>query len=93
MQIRDVDPGVRDRLKARAAEQGVSLNAYLKDVLEQAAVIPSRAEVIRRLQERGNLTPSESSLPGTVEIIDEIRQERDRELMTRFRERHHGDPT
>lgn len=82
MQIRDVDPEVRDRLKQRAAEEGLSLNAYVKKVLEEAAAIPSRAEVIRRLRERGNLIPSMSS-SDTVELIRELREERDRELMSR----------
>ena len=75
MQIRDVDPEVRDRLKQRAAEQGLSLNAYVKKVLEEAAAIPSRSEVIRRLRERGNLLPPASS-SVTAELIRELRDER-----------------
>lgn len=82
MQIRDVDPEVRDRLKQRAAEQGLSLNAYVKKVLEEAAAIPSRSEVIRRLRERGNLLPPASS-SVTAELIRELRDEHDRELMGR----------
>ena len=82
VQIRDVDPDVRDRLKQRAAEEGLSLNAYVKKVLEEAAAIPSRSEVIRRLRERGNLLPS-TNVSDTVELIRESREERDRELMSR----------
>lgn len=92
VQIRDVDPETRDRLKRRAAEEGVSLNSYLKKMLDQAAAIPSRAEVVRRLKERGNLIPIDHSRPDTVELIHELREERDRELMAGLSDRHHGDP-
>ncbi|MFN2318672.1 MAG: PIN domain-containing protein [Dermatophilaceae bacterium] len=61
--------------------EGVSLNSYLTRVLDQASTIPSRAEVVRRLQDRGNLVPVGRSLPDTVELIHELREERDRELM------------
>ena len=40
VQIRDVDPDVRDELKARASKVGMSLNAYLKDVLQR---LPTQA--------------------------------------------------
>jgi plasmid stability protein len=76
VQIRDVDPEVRDRLKQRAADEGLSLNAYLKKVLHEAATIPSRAEVIRRLRETGDLIPA-GSPHDTVDIIRALRDERD----------------
>ena len=52
LQIRDVDPDVRDELKARASKVGMSLNAYLKDVLTQAASAPTRESVISRIEAR-----------------------------------------
>lgn len=92
VQIRDVDPTTRDRLKQRAAEEGVSLNSYLKRMLDRAAAVPSRAEVVRRLQERGNLASVDHSRPDTVELLHEVRAERDRELMARVTDPDHGDP-
>lgn len=88
MQIRDVDPEVRDRLKALAAQKGLSMNAYLKSILEQAGRRPTRAEVIQRLKERGNIIPFDPSAPTTVEIIHELREEREREVDEWFYERH-----
>lgn len=88
VQIRDVDPELRDRLKTLAAQRGLSLNAYLKSILEQAGRRPTRAEVIQRLKERGNIIPVDPSMPSTVEIIHELREERERELDERLFERH-----
>lgn len=92
IQIRDVAPETRDRLKQRAANEGVSLNSYLKRVLDQAAAIPSRAEVLHRLQERGNLIPVGGSRPDTVELIHELRDARDRERLAPFSGGDHPGP-
>ena len=81
VQIRDVDPSVRDRLKARAADEGVSLNTLLKRLLGQAAQVPSRAEVLRRISERGDLLPP--TAPVTTNLIREMRDDRDEELFRR----------
>ena len=82
VQIRDVDPEVRDRLKAKAAEKGVSLNSYLRDLRAQDATVPLRATVLRRLRERGRLLPEEG--PSAVEVLREAREERDRQLEERL---------
>jgi plasmid stability protein len=42
--VRDLDPAVVERLKARAAEHGRSLQKELKAVLEEAAARPTWAE-------------------------------------------------
>jgi plasmid stability protein len=42
--VRDLDPAVVDRLKARAEENGRSLQKELKAVLEQAAMQATWAE-------------------------------------------------
>lgn len=78
VQIRDVDPAVRDRLKDKAAEKGLSLNSYLRELLSQDAAVPVRAEVIRRLRARGGVLPP--GAPSSVEILREARAERDRQL-------------
>ena len=78
VQIRDVDPAARDRLKDKAAEKGLSLNSYLRELLSQDAAVPVRAEVIRRLRARGGVLPP--GAPSSVEILREARAERDRQL-------------
>lgn len=75
IQIRDVDVEVRERLKQRAAEEGVSLNSLLRRVLEREARLPSRAEVIRNLRSRGDLVAGSS-----VDLIWAAREERDADL-------------
>lgn len=88
VQIRDVDPALRDRLKMLAAQRGMSLNAYLKSVLSEAGRRPTRPEVIERLKSRGSVVSGDSPGPSTVEIIHEMRADRDREQAAHFDERH-----
>lgn len=61
IQIRDVDEGVRQRLKERASAEGVSLNALLKALLERESHVPPRSEVLRRLRGRGDLLTCSSA--------------------------------
>ncbi|MDO5677873.1 MAG: hypothetical protein Q4G35_10255 [Propionibacteriaceae bacterium] len=75
IQIRDVDEGVRDRLKGRAAEEGVSLNTLLRQLLERESLLPSRADVLARLRERGDLVDAPS-----VDLVWNTREERDADL-------------
>lgn len=75
IQIRDVDESVRERLKQRAAAEGVSLNSLLKQVLERESQIPARADVIRMLRERGDLVSGTS-----VDLVWAAREERDGHL-------------
>lgn len=77
VQIRDVDEDVRDRLKERAAADGVSLNSLLRDILTRESEIPSRAALFARLRARGNLVDESVS---TVDVIAAGRAERDAEL-------------
>lgn len=75
IQIRDVDEVVRERLKERAARDGVSLNSLLKQILAREAEVPSRAEVLDRIGARPPIV-----LDDSVEVIAEMRAERDRQL-------------
>jgi len=72
VQIRDVDENVRDKLKAKAQQEGISLNALLKDLLAREARVPSKREMWRRLRERGNLTEV-----SALDILERVRAERD----------------
>lgn len=75
VQIRDVEPAVRDRLKERAARQGVSLNSYLKRLLVQEAAAPLRAEMVERLRARGDLL--EEGQDPSADLVRSMRQSRD----------------
>lgn len=70
VQIRGVDVRTRDELAARAARRGMSLTAYLRELLEREAATPDPAEVFARVDAR-----SESSTASSVDII---RADRDR---------------
>jgi plasmid stability protein len=58
--IRDLDPGVVERLKARARDRGRSLEAELRGILETAAMVDRResralaARIRRRLSGRAH---------------------------------------
>lgn len=52
IQIRDVEPEIRNRLKAKAALRGESLNTYLARLLARDAAQPSREEAVARLAAR-----------------------------------------
>ncbi len=70
VQIREVDEEVRDRLKASAAAEGLSLNAYLVRLLSREASTPTHQEVLARIATR-----SERS---DISSVDLIRAGRDR---------------
>lgn len=69
IQIRDLDQSVRDRLKARAATEGESLNSYLRRLLTREAERPPQAEVFARAAARSERSP--------VSSVDLIRAERE----------------
>lgn len=78
LQIRDVPDEARRILKARAAQQGQSLNAYLLDVINREVARPTVGEVLERAARR-----AERSAVSTVDIIDASRTERDERLQRR----------
>jgi antitoxin FitA len=72
--VRDLDPAVIDRLKARAQEHGRSLQKELKAVLEQAAAQGTWAEA-RSSIERVRKRFAGREFSDSTELI---REERDR---------------
>jgi plasmid stability protein len=72
--VRDLDPAVIDRLKARAEEHGRSLQKELKAVLEQAAAQGTWAEA------RSNIERVRRRFAGRefADSTELIREERDR---------------
>jgi antitoxin FitA len=72
VQVRDVPESTVNALKARAAERGLTLTAYLRAEFDRLAARPTNAEVIERMARRtrrGGPTVDE-----TVEEIRRIRQ-------------------
>lgn len=72
VQSRDVSERTLRRLKARAAEEGVSLSVYLARELERIAERPTLAEMATHLRAR---TPTRLS-DASLEALREGRAER-----------------
>lgn len=72
LQIRDVPDESRRELKARAAAQGRSLNAFLLDLIEREVARPTVAEVLDRAARR-----SERAAASAVDAVAAARDERD----------------
>lgn len=53
IQIREVPPDVHKKLKARAAEAGLTLSEYLLRELTEVARRPTLAELVQRIRHRG----------------------------------------
>jgi antitoxin FitA len=67
LQVRDISESVVAKLRARAAEEGISLSAYVRRLLTNDAGQETISEVIERISSR---TPVEVS---DEEIISAIR--------------------
>ena len=72
IQVRDVPPEVANTLKAQAAEQGMTLTAFLRREFERIAARPSNATIIERMARRNRLDG-----PSSADIVAEIRRLRD----------------
>ncbi len=71
VQIRNVPPELYQRLKARAAIEGMSMSDYVLREIGKALERPTRQEILERIRARSAL----SLQPGAAEVI---RSERDR---------------
>ncbi len=78
VQLRGVSDETHRALKARAAAQGKSLNAYLLEIVEQAVARPTIGEVMERAARR-----AEQADTSAADIIDTIRSNRDKQLANR----------
>jgi len=72
IQVRNVPEGLQRRLKARAAMEGVSMSAYVRQLIERAVERPSRQEVLDALRALPMLEPGVSA----AEILREARESR-----------------
>jgi antitoxin FitA len=81
IQIRHVPEDVHARLKARAAAAGMSLSDYLLREITALALRPTWQEIFDEIDREG---PGLKGDVDTVALIQEMRQERERELMARI---------
>jgi antitoxin FitA len=72
IQIRDVSETTVRALKARAAERGLTLTAYLRAELNRLAERPTNAEIVERLARRNR-----RGGPTTADTVAEIRRIRE----------------
>jgi hypothetical protein len=72
VQIRNMPEATHRKLKARAAEAGMSLSDYLLAECTRVAEIPTWAEMRSRL---AKLTPV--ALPDGLDVVDIIREGRE----------------
>ncbi|WP_372698191.1 hypothetical protein [Arthrobacter sp. JSM 101049] len=75
LQIRNVPDDELRVLKARAAEQGESLNTYLLKLIAREVARPTAAQVLERAARRLERGPG-----PTLEVLGEARRERDENL-------------
>ncbi|MDV6011888.1 FitA-like ribbon-helix-helix domain-containing protein [Haloechinothrix sp. LS1_15] len=69
VQIRDVPTETVNAIRAQAAEQGLTLSAYLRAELDRLAARPTNAEVMDRLAQRDRV-----GNPSVAETVSEIRK-------------------
>jgi plasmid stability protein len=72
--VRNLDEDVVERLKARAAAAGRSLEAELREIVS-AAARPSKEATLRRLDEIRARTRQPG--PGEQSVVEMIREDRD----------------
>jgi plasmid stability protein len=82
LQIKDVPEGVHRRLRARAAEAGMSQRDYVLRLIERDLRLPSKTQWLRQLR-------SDPPTPDfdAAALIREVREEREADLDERLRRR------
>ena len=80
IQIRNVPEETHERLKARAASQGKSLNSYMLELVERDVERPTFSEVVARIRAEGPLGTGTRG-GEAAELIRQAREERDAHLM------------
>ncbi len=83
--IRDVLPDDLDQIRSAAAEQGASLQSYLRDAVHSQAMYLRRQAAIARTAERlrGGAQVPESERNAVLALVDQARHERADQLSTR----------
>ncbi|MGH2835928.1 MAG: FitA-like ribbon-helix-helix domain-containing protein [Solirubrobacteraceae bacterium] len=78
IQIRGVPEEMHEKLKARAASQGKSLNSYMLEIVEREVERPTFSEVVARIRAEGPL--GEPDDRSAADYLHEAREERDAQL-------------
>jgi antitoxin FitA len=81
IQIRDVPESTRDALVEAAGRQGMSLQAYLFDVLRREADAVARRRLLREWADNPLLSGDQPI--DSVAVIRRVRKEREQELTRR----------
>ena len=71
LQIRNIPPELHERLKARAAKEGVSMSRYALRQIERALERPTRRELLDAIR-------SQPTVELDRPVADILREERDR---------------
>ncbi|MDE2663614.1 MAG: hypothetical protein OXI39_11500 [Gemmatimonadota bacterium] len=72
--IRDVPEEVRDRLKARAASRGQSMQRYLRGELERLVAKPTVEEWIEKVRADKRLSSNRVTTESILQAIDADRK-------------------
>ncbi|MDE0406518.1 MAG: toxin-antitoxin system HicB family antitoxin [Alphaproteobacteria bacterium] len=71
LQIRNIPPELHERLKARAAKEGISMSRYVLRQIERALERPTRRELLDAIR-------SQPKVELDRPVADILREERDR---------------
>jgi len=71
LQIRNIPPELHERLKARAAKEGISMSRYVLRQIERALERPTRRELLDAIR-------SQPTMELDRPVADILREERDR---------------
>jgi antitoxin FitA len=66
LQVRDIPESVVAKLRARAAEEGISLSAYVRRLLTNDASQETISEVIERISSRAPVEVSDDEIVSTI---------------------------
>ncbi|MDO5671326.1 MAG: antitoxin [Actinomycetaceae bacterium] len=69
--VRDVPESVSEVLKARAADEGMSMSSYVLAQLRILADKPTNAQIVERLRRKNR-----ADGPGTQQILDTVQGSR-----------------
>lgn len=72
--VRNVPTEVRDELAARAAQQGKSMQEYLREALQRMAARPQVEQVLARMRERKMATGTQLTATSIVSARDADRR-------------------
>lgn len=67
LQVRDVPSDDMQRLRARAAARGLSLSAYLRELIHDDVSRPSMAEVLERIASRSAVEAGDDDIRAFIE--------------------------